>query len=279
VTEQPLFGGAAATVPAAGDARVIITVKAAPNPSAHYGETVCVAGIKIDDDGSQSWIRLYPINFRALEQDKDFSKYDVVRVPVTPVNGAGGDNRRESHRPDMAKLAVESHLKDWTARRPWIEPMVTGDACALSASARANSSAPSLALIRPMDVLGFDIEPHPGWSGDDQRSIDAYVNQLTLFGNDDRRPLEAPRFKGWYVYRCHAPGCTTHRQQVLDWEFVRLQRRHAQDDDTSTATALRARFLEMMCGPRRDPAFFLGNLSKRRFTFSTLGCYYPEKQA
>jgi hypothetical protein len=38
--------------------QLLVTVKAAPNPSTNYGETVCVAGISTDlaDPG---WIRLY----------------------------------------------------------------------------------------------------------------------------------------------------------------------------------------------------------------------------
>lgn len=45
--------------------KVLITVKAAPNPSSTYGETVCVAGLSMDPD-NPGWLRLYPINFRYL---------------------------------------------------------------------------------------------------------------------------------------------------------------------------------------------------------------------
>ena len=57
--------------------RVLITVKAAPNPSQTYGETVCVAGLRLDLD-NVGWVRLYPINFRDLGDDSKFKKYDVV---------------------------------------------------------------------------------------------------------------------------------------------------------------------------------------------------------
>jgi hypothetical protein len=43
----------------------MITVKAAPNPSEQYGETVCVAGLQASVE-SPGWVRLYPINFREL---------------------------------------------------------------------------------------------------------------------------------------------------------------------------------------------------------------------
>lgn len=39
-------------------ARVLITVKTAPVPSTTLGDTVCVAGIRLTDDGPE-WIRLY----------------------------------------------------------------------------------------------------------------------------------------------------------------------------------------------------------------------------
>ena len=61
----------------------LITVKAAPNPSTTYGETVCVAGLRIDPD-DEGWVRLYPISFRDLERDEQFKKYQVVNLRAVP---------------------------------------------------------------------------------------------------------------------------------------------------------------------------------------------------
>ena len=70
--QMSLFGPAGRSPEKATDEvrrlRVMITVKAAPNPSEKYGETVCVAGVSVDPS-HPGWIRLYPINFRYLEQD------------------------------------------------------------------------------------------------------------------------------------------------------------------------------------------------------------------
>ena len=63
--------------------RVLITVKAAPNPSEKYGETVCVAGLRLDLDAG-GWVRLYPVNFRELDSDGKFRKYDVVSLMARP---------------------------------------------------------------------------------------------------------------------------------------------------------------------------------------------------
>lgn len=82
--------------------RVLITVKAAPNPSATYGETVCIAGVVLGDLGPRDWIRLYPINFRHLpDKSAQFKKYDIVTVRCRPA----GEPRFESWRPIMSTLA------------------------------------------------------------------------------------------------------------------------------------------------------------------------------
>jgi hypothetical protein len=58
--------------------RVYILVKTYPTISRKYAELVCTAGIL--EDGS--WIRLYPIPFRLLEDDQKFPKYTWIEVDV-----------------------------------------------------------------------------------------------------------------------------------------------------------------------------------------------------
>jgi hypothetical protein len=144
-------------------------------------------------------------------------------------------------------------------------------------ASRESASAKSLALVRPREVTGLVIEDHPGWTGDQQRKIDKYVSQERLFDEHDRSPLEAPRFQSWYQYSCHEPACRGHRQGILDWEFVALQRRVAHLSRDKAVDALRDRFLDMMCAPKRNPAFYVGNQAKRAHVFSVLGVYYPER--
>ncbi|WP_245782865.1 MULTISPECIES: hypothetical protein [Amycolatopsis] len=251
--------------------RVLITVKAAPNPSATYGETVCVAGIRLDL-ASPGWVRLYPINFRDLESDRSFRKYDVVRVRARP---ARNDPRVESWRPDLHSLRVERHLNPWNPRRPHVEPYLGGTMCELLAAVRSAPPARSLAIVRPARIVGLDIEPHPGWNEDDRAKIDQYVSQLDLLGTE-RSALEAPRLRGWYRYRCDA-SCRGHRQGILDWEFVALQRRLNHLDDDALARELRARFLGQLCAPGRNAAFYVGNQAKRQHVFSVLGVYSPPR--
>ena len=96
--------------------RVLITVKAAPNPSETYGETVCIAGIRIDQM-SHRWIRLYPINFRELDSPRQFHKYDIVSLEARP---AAADPRTESYRPVIDTVRSEGKVVGWHKRKQFI---------------------------------------------------------------------------------------------------------------------------------------------------------------
>jgi hypothetical protein len=58
--------------------KVLIAVKTYPTLSSKYDELVCTAGFL--EDGS--WVRIYPIPFRKLEYDKQYSKYDWVEIDL-----------------------------------------------------------------------------------------------------------------------------------------------------------------------------------------------------
>jgi len=253
--------------------RVLITVKAAPNPSETYGETVCVAGLRLDPNHA-GWVRLYPINFRELDSDSKFAKYDVVSLTARP---NPGDPRPESWRPEIDTLTVEGNLPPWRRRQDYVNDYVEGTTCGLIEAARTSASAKSLAAIRPRQVTGIDIEPHGAWTAEQQRKIDRYVNQLPLLPDLGRRTaLEAPRFKGWYRYLCQDPSCGGHRQGIYDWEWVAFQRNNLHGlGDQEAHASLRQKFLLEICGASNDLVFFLGNQQARPHGFMVLGMFYP----
>ena len=279
--EMSLFGPDPGSVPVkpaddrAARLRILITVKAAPNPSETYGETVCVAGLRVDLE-SPGWVRLYPINFRELDSDQKFAKYDIVSLEARPNRS---DPRAESWRPQMATLRKEGHLVGWPRRLGYVSDYIEGSMCGLLDGIRDHPPAKSLAAIHPRQVTGLDIEPHPGWTPGEQAKIDRYVSQLELPGMEKapRTALEAPRFKGWYKYLCHAPACKGHRQGIYDWEFVALQRHLSGRSADAARTELRRRFLDQICAPDRDVVFFVGNQAKRQQTFMVLGAFYPRR--
>ncbi|NES29192.1 hypothetical protein GCE86_18400 [Micromonospora terminaliae] len=253
--------------------QLLITVKAAPNPSEKYGETVCVAGLRTDVL-RPTWVRLYPINFRHLDSDEAFKKYDIISVDAKP---ARQDQRRESWKPIMDRIQKERHLDGWRSRQPLLDPAVEDSMCRLNRDAQERADAQSLALVRPKEVRGLKVTPHPGWTADEQRKIEAYASQPDLFSGRSRSPLQAPRFKAAYHYRCHERGCNGHKQHVIDWELVALQRRLVGYSDAALQEALEAKFLGEMCAANREVAFYVGNQAKRVHVFSVLGVYWPKR--
>jgi hypothetical protein len=59
--------------------RVLITVRTYPVPATKGVEVSCTAGVT--DDGK--WIRLFPLPYRLLEDERKFKKYQWINVNVT----------------------------------------------------------------------------------------------------------------------------------------------------------------------------------------------------
>jgi hypothetical protein len=123
------------------------------------------------------------------------------------------------------------------------------------------------------------VEPHPGWTPAEQRKIDAYMRQPDLFSSHDLTALQPPRFRAYYRYRCHEPGCGGHRQGILDWELVAFQRNLARHGDDDLHQAISDKFLGELCAPGRDVAFYVGNQAKWAHTYSVLGVYWPPRRS
>jgi hypothetical protein len=118
--------------------RVLITVKAYPQLSEKYKETVCVAGIRMDTRHPRH-VRLFPVPFRDLERAKQFEKYDIVEVHATE---HVGDSRPESLRPNLGTLERVTSTRVATGRSaPGGSPRWSPRRCARS-NAASRSTAP-----------------------------------------------------------------------------------------------------------------------------------------
>lgn len=253
--------------------RLLITVKAAPNPSARYGETICVGALGMDPPWT-GWIRLYPVHYRHLDGDGQFHKYDIIHVDALP---ARQDQRRESWKPIVDTITIERHLASRQSRRNLLDPLVEDSMCRLNKQARDDPSVRSIALIRVADISALQVKRHPGWSAEDRRKITGYLNQLDLLEPAKRSPLHAPRFTGAYRYRCADRHCHGHQQTLWDWEFVALQRHLGQLTEAEAEEQLRSKFLTQLCAADRDVAFYVGNQAARPQSFSIGGVYAPRR--
>lgn len=253
--------------------RVLVLVKATPQPSARYGDTVCVAGVDLDSSPLR-WLRLYPVPFRYLSGESQFSKYQVVRVRV---RDAGADHRPESRKINAESIQVGRTVPPWSQRAKWVEPLVRNTMCAVLADARADLNATSLAAVRPRGVPSLTFERHPGWSASEQAKLDAYRNQGQLFSETSPSELEPPQYIVRMHYRCLERECAGHEQRILDWELTALQAKYKHRSELALKKAVTTNFVEIPFGRERAPLIFVGNQEnvQRRASFTVLGLYYP----
>ena len=144
--------------------RVLITVKTYPTLSRKYGETVCTAGVRADG----SWMRIYPVPFRRLEDEEQYKKFDWIETDF--VRGRSGDPRPETHL--SGRLGEDAPRRAYRNRRQLargagafllnkakvynrLEPLLIG----------AKENRLSLAVFKPAKIRGFIWE-------DDERDWD-----------------------------------------------------------------------------------------------------------
>jgi len=198
--------------------RILITVKTYPTLSRKYGENVCTAGIRPDG----SWVRMYPVPFRRLEEEQQYKKYDWLECRLVR-NRA--DHRPESFRPmDTDDLRAIGHVGTgdaWRERRAIILKMakVYTRLDELIAGAKANTV--SLAVFKPTRVMDFRWEEDDrDWNPDRLRQVRERFNQLDLF--DDNRWRETfkiiRKLPYNFSYVFEDAGGKTSTLQILDWE-------------------------------------------------------------
>jgi hypothetical protein len=255
-------------------------VKAYPALSKTYGEVSCIAGVQPTTDGPR-WIRLYPVPFRALQEDQQFAKYQPMTVRAEPHSG---DRRPETRRPDRDSIKIAGpaipSANGWRARRRFVAPLMVESMCAVRRQQRKDGT--SLAVFRPRQVLDIVIEP-ADVKEEKQSIARAWVSQTSLLdglGTDEREhQLRELEFIPWtfkYRYLCSDPACQGHTQSIIDWEIARTYRRVRTRPDWQER--LKARWLDDLCGDDKDTAFFVGNQHLYPDSFLVLGVWWPPKQ-
>ncbi len=136
-------------------ATVLITVKASPEIGRTHGETVCVAGIRLDGDDYR-WIRLFPVQWQWFWQG-EHPKYQVIELEIDKHDK---DQRPESYRPRLDTTAVLDQLPAGKRRAEVLNRLPQYRMCDLVA--RRVGRVPSLGLVVPREITGFTREDHTG---------------------------------------------------------------------------------------------------------------------
>jgi hypothetical protein len=251
---------------------LMVTVKAYPNISQKYGEVVCVAGICTDRERPE-WVRLFPVPFRDLELQDQFAKYQVISLEA---DLHSGDSRPESRRPNVDTLQLHQKITTsgkWKKRRELVEPMLVESMCELRR--RQEKDGVSLGVFKPADVEEFTWDQEEAEWSPEKKGI---ISQPSLL-LPTKTGLEKIPYRFRYRYRCSDSKCNGHHQSIIDWELAALYRKAQWLYDTEEVRLekIAQKWLDEMCGPKKDTHFFVGNQHQYPEGFLVLGVFWPPK--
>lgn len=135
--------------------RVLIAVKTYPTLSRKYVETVCTAGVR--EDGS--WVRIYPVPFRRLEEAEKYKKFDWIECDLRK---STSDTRPETYHPtDLRQIRIVSHVgtrNNWRDRQRIMLQTAKVHTRLRDLIDDAKGNTKSLAVFRPTKILEFTWE-------------------------------------------------------------------------------------------------------------------------
>jgi len=242
--------------------RACVLVKAYPQRSQKYEETVCVAAVTED----HRLLRLYPVRFRHFEESKRFVRFDWLELDLTRPSD---DSRPESYRMKEDSLRIVKRRTRMTPEECaelW-KPCVSSSLAALEGKQRADGT--SLGIIRPdPESVRFRFNPIDKLNPEEQEEIQqVYQEQQSLL----EEPLQKlPARDYMFRYEFTSAG-RQHSMQIHDWEvqatYEQYQRRYGS----------REKALEMMGdyyerrAPKMNLHLIMGTMHKRPWQFIIIG--------
>jgi len=247
--------------------RALITVRTYPVPSAKNIEASCTAGVT--DNGE--WIRLFPVPYRLMDEERKFSKWQWIDVNLLKAN----DGRPESYKINPDSILVGPKLdtrENWRARREIIEPLRRLSACRIQKERDQNGS-PTLGIFRPHEIKRLLIEPTASEWTSEQLTI---LKQNSLFQKAPEHTLEKIPFDFRYEFRCGDADCKGHTMMCTDWEMAQAYRRWRAEYGNNWEAAFRNRFEREMI-EKLDTHFFIGTIHQHPSSWIIVGLFYPPK--
>ena len=133
--------------------KILIATKTYPSISTKYRETVCTAGILLDDNEQPlEWIRIYPIRFRKLDFDKRYPRWSIISVKIEK---SDKDSRLESYRIDDSSIEILRRIgtqNNWSERKSFVLPLQ------FQSIQDIRDQGKSLGIIKPESILKYYYE-------------------------------------------------------------------------------------------------------------------------
>lgn len=253
--------------------RILITVKAYPNPSQKYIEAVCIAGVT----RANQWIRLYPVSYRFLDYDQQFRTYAWIDADVSKSK----DHRPESHYIDVDSIQVVGNIdtaRKWEERKKLLLPLVSPSIEYLQG--QNDKERTSLGLIRPKEVRQLIIKKQaPEWSDKEKAKL---LQRSLLDGVEADgtykaiQELEKVPYRFRYEFFCNDARCTGHTYSIESWEVLQSYRKWRElYGDTGWEAKFRQRYEEEFLSDRCDLHFYFGTILRHPKTWTIIGLFYP----
>jgi hypothetical protein len=257
--------------------RVLITVKTYLTLSEKHKELACTAGFRLDG----SWIRLYPIPFRLLEEEQRYKKYQWVEVDTARNLG---DSRPESHRVlNTENITLHGTLGTedaWAERRKIVFLGKTYTNLAeLIGLAKSNTL--SLATFKPAEVIDFIFEEAaPEWAKEKIDAVLANFKQGNLFegqNSEDFKIMPKLPYKFSYKFKDDAGKVST--LMIEDWEIGQLYWNCLKRHDAQTALKkVKQKYFDDFV-KTKDLYLFLGTTrewhGRAKNPFVIIGTFHP----
>jgi hypothetical protein len=128
-------------------------------------------------------------------------------------------------------------------------------------------SRPSLGLVVPREITGFNREDHTGEP--DQAKKMRLAAQGSLLA-PQAPTLEFSPFAFKFAYLCQSERCRGHTQTIVDWEISEAWRRWRQSYPTDFLQRIEEKWMGLVDHSRK-PAFFVGNQQQAPQGFLVLG--------
>ena len=252
--------------------KILIVTKTYPSISRKYKETVCTAGVLLNDDEEPiQWIRIYPIRFRLLDLDKRYPRWSVISAEIERNTK---DYREESFRINNSSIEIIRNINtkdNWKERKSLILPLE------FSSVSEIINNGKSLGIIKPQSIRKyFHRKTSREWSSRQQ----AIQDQLDLF----EPSVELEKIPFQFCYDFVAKDGKSHKYSINDWEIMQLYRncrnnseKFALEDKEKDALEKVRQKLEDDFLMNKDLYFIVGNLKNHKNTFMIIGLFYPPK--
>ncbi|KAF3983566.1 MAG: hypothetical protein HFP81_06885 [Methylococcales symbiont of Hymedesmia sp. n. MRB-2018] len=263
--------------------KVLISIKTYPTLSSKYNELVCTAGFL----ECGTWIRIYPLPFRALEEDQQYKKWQWIELDL---ERNYSDNRPESHK--VKNLDSLKVIKSLDTRQNWFERKeivkkteIYKDLSVLIDKANKKNSL-SLATFKPTKIIDFIVtEVDENWNNEKLALLKAKSQQLSIFQTKEEVKKEfelVDKLPYKFSYKFEDINGKQATLMIEDWEIGALYwncLKNCAGDKSKAVQQVKDKYLGFV--EECDVLLFLGTTKKfhgwASNPFVIIGLFYPKK--